>query len=194
MPLHVLSLARVAAVVASTLPLWMHTSVAQAATLVPAGSEVTFVAKQIGVPLDGRFRKFDAQIALDVKQPQAGKVSFAIDLGSVAINPETDAELVKPEWFSAAKFPKATFTSSAIKAAGPNKFEVTGKLQIKGQVRDLVVPVALASVGPTTVATGGFTLKRLDFKIGEGDWGDTSVVANDVQVRFKLNLQGLPLK
>jgi len=42
------------------------------------------------------------------------------------------------------------------------------------------------------VATGSFALKRLDFKVGEGDWADTSVVANDVQVRFKLTLQGLP--
>jgi polyisoprenoid-binding protein YceI len=166
----------------------------QAATLVPAGSEVTFVARQIGVPLDGRFRKFDAQIALDPKQPQAGKVSFGIDLGSVTINPETDAELLKPEWFGTGKFPRATFVSSAIKPAGAGKYEVTGKLTIKGISRDLTVPVQLAAAGGTTVATGGFTLQRLAFKVGEGDWADTSVVANDVQVKFKLNLKDQPLQ
>jgi polyisoprenoid-binding protein YceI len=42
------------------------------------------------------------------------------------------------------------------------------------------------------VATGSFAIKRLDFKVGEGDWADTSVVANDVQVKFKLALQGMP--
>ena len=41
------------------------------------------------------------------------------------------------------------------------------------------------------MATGSFALKRLDFKIGEGDWADTSVVANDVQVKFKLQIAGL---
>ncbi len=166
----------------------------QAATLVPAGSEVTFVAKQIGVPLDGRFRKFDAQIALDPKQPQAGKVSFGIDLASVSMGPETDAELVKPEWFGTAKFPRATFVSTAIKPTAPGKYEVTGKLTIKGISRDLTVPVQLAASGANTVATGGFTLQRLAFKVGEGDWSDTSVVANDVQVKFKLNLKDQPLK
>jgi len=171
------------------LPLW-----GQAATLVPAGSEVTFVAKQIGVPLDGRFRKFDAQIALDPKQPQAGKVSFGIDLGSVAINPETDAELLKPEWFGTAKFPRATFVSSAIKPVGNGRYDVTGKLTIKGVSRDLTVPVQLAASGAQTVATGGFTLQRLAFKVGEGDWADTSVVANDVQVKFKLNLKDQPVQ
>jgi polyisoprenoid-binding protein YceI len=162
-----------------------------AAKLVPAGSEVTFTAKQLGVPLDGRFKRFDAQIALDPKQPQTGKVVFAVELGSVAINADTDAELAKNLWFDTAKFPKATFTSTAIKGLGGGRFEATGTLNIKGQVKPLVVPVTLTQAGGVTTATGSFALKRLDFKIGEGEWSDTSVVANDVQVRFKLQLQGL---
>jgi polyisoprenoid-binding protein YceI len=162
------------------------------AKLLAAGSEVTFTAKQVGVPMNGLFKRFDAQIALDPKQPQTGKVNFSIELGSVSIAADTDAELVKPEWFNTAKFPKATFVSSAIKATGAGKFDVAGKLTIKGQSRDLTVPVALAAAGGNTVATGSFAIKRLDFKVGEGDWADTSVVANDVQVKFKLSLQGMP--
>ena len=162
-----------------------------AAKLVPAGSEVTFTAKQLGVPLDGRFKRFDAQIALDPKQPQTGKVAFAIELGSVAINPESDSELGKNLWFDTAKFPKATFTSTAIKGLGGGRFEATGTLNIKGQQRPVTVPVTLTQAGGQTTATGGFTIKRLDFKIGDGEWADTSVVANEVQVRFKLLLQGL---
>ena len=162
------------------------------ARLVAASSEVTFTAKQVGVPMDGRFKRFDAQIALDPKQPQNGKVNFGIELGSVSLEPATDAELLKPEWFNTAKFPKATFVSSSIKATGAGRLDVSGKLSIKGQQRDLTVPVVLAAAGGNTVATGSFALKRLDFKVGEGDWADTSVVANDVQVKFKLTLQGLP--
>lgn len=162
------------------------------AKLVAVTSEVTFTAKQVGVPMDGRFKRFDAQIALDPKQPQNGRVSFGIELGSVSLEPATDAELLKPEWFNTAKFPKATFVSTGIKATGPGRFDVMGKLSIKGQQRDLTVPVVLAASGGNTVATGSFVLKRLDFKIGEGDWADASVVANDVQVKFKLALQGLP--
>lgn len=176
-----------------SLPLMAHAATpVPSARLVPAASEVTFTARQIGVPLDGRFKRFDAQVALDPKQPQTGKVSFSIDLGSVSVGPETDGELIKPEWFNAAKFPKATFVSAVIQPAGPARFQVTGKLMIKGQARDLVVPVTLSAAGAQTVATGSFVLKRLDFKIGDGDWADTSVVANEVQVRFKLTLQGLP--
>jgi polyisoprenoid-binding protein YceI len=156
-------------------------------------SEIVFVSKQMGVPVDGRFRKFDAQIAFDPKKPEAGKVGFTIDIGSATVGvPETDVELPKPAWFGAAKFPQATFQSTGIKATGAGRFDVTGKLSIKGSSHDVVVPVQLIQAGGISTATGSFTLKRLDFKIGDGEWADTSMVANDVQVKFKLSLGGVP--
>lgn len=158
-----------------------------------AKSEMVFVSKQMGVPVEGKFRKFDAQVAFDPKKPEAGKVSFTIDTGSASFgSPETDAEVVKPVWLGVAKFPQATFQSSAIKALGGGKFEVAGKLTIKGSSQNVTVPVALAQAGGTTTATGAFALKRLEFKIGENEWADTSMVANDVQVKFKLLLSGVP--
>ncbi|HWP18408.1 MAG TPA: YceI family protein [Burkholderiaceae bacterium] len=160
--------------------------------LVPAQSEIVFVSRQMGVPVEGRFKKFDAQVQFDPKKPEASKVAFTVDLGSAALGvPETEAELAKPEWFNTRQFPQAQFQSTAIKAAGPGRFDVAGKLTIKGQTRDLVVPVMLTQAGGTTTATGAFTLKRLEFKIGDGDWADTSMVANDVQVKFKLALTGV---
>jgi polyisoprenoid-binding protein YceI len=162
------------------------------AKLLPAQSEIAFVSKQMGVPVDGVFKKFDARIDFDPKKPEAGSVAFTIDTGSASLGiPQTDAELPKPEWFNARKFPQATFQSTAVKGLGAGRFEVAGKLTIKGNVRDIVVPVSVAQTAGTSVASGSFTIKRLEFKIGEGDWGDTGVVANDVQVRFKLALSGL---
>ncbi len=162
------------------------------AKLVPAQSDIAFTFRQMGVPVDGHFKKFDAQVAFDPKNPAAGKVSLSIELGSATLgDAATDAELVKPEWFNVKKIPTATFQSTAIKALGGGKFEATGKLTIKGQVKDVVVPVALAQAGGTTTATGAFAIKRLDFNIGEGEWKDTSMVANDVQVKFKLTLTGM---
>lgn len=161
--------------------------------LLPAQSEVTFVAKQMGVPLDGKFGKFDVQVSLDLKKPEAGKVAFSIDLGSASIgDAETIKELKKPEWFNVGKFPTATFTSSSIKSAGAGKLELSGNLSIKGIVRPLTVPVTLTpGSSGVTFAQGSFTLKRVDFKIGEGDWADFSIVANDVVVKFKLGFTGL---
>ena len=162
------------------------------AKLVPAQSEIAFVSRQMGVPVEGKFKKFDAQVSLDPKQPEGGKVALTIDVGSASLGvPETDAELPKAPWFNTARFPQASFQSSAIKSLGGGKFEVKGMLDIKGNARELVVPVTLSQQGATSTATGSFTIKRLDFKIGEGEWADTSMVANDVQVKFRLVLTGL---
>ena len=163
-----------------------------AQTLVPAQSEIGFVSKQMGVPVEGKFKKWTAQIAFDPKKPEAGKVGFTIDTGSAGFgSPETDAEVPKAAWFNVAKFPTASFQSASIKALGGGKFDVAGKLTVKGSVHDVLVPVAVVQNGANSTASGAFTIKRLDFKIGEGEWADTSMVADEVQVKFKLVLSGL---
>lgn len=160
--------------------------------LLPEQSEIAFVARQMGVPLEGKFRKFDAQISFDVAKPQTSKIAFTVDVGSATLGSrETDAELPKAPWFNVPKFPQATFQSSSVKALGGGKFEVAGQLTIKGTARDVVVPVALTQSGTVTTATGTLPLKRLAFKIGENEWADTSMVADDVQVKFKLALLGV---
>jgi polyisoprenoid-binding protein YceI len=165
---------------------------ATAQQVVPAQSEIGFVTKQMGVPVEGKFRKWTATVAFDPKKPEAGTVSFAIETGSAGFgSPEVDVEVPKPAWLSAAKFPVASFLSSSIKPAGPGKFNVAGKLAIKGSAHDVVVPVTVTQAGASSTASGNFTIKRLAFKIGEGEWADTSMVADDVQVKFKLALTGM---
>jgi polyisoprenoid-binding protein YceI len=162
------------------------------AVLQAAGSEIAFTTRQMGVPVDGKFGKFTAQIALDPKKPETGSVAFTIDTGSARFGTaELDAEVPKPTWLNTAKFPQASFQSSAIKGAGAGRFEVAGKLSIKGSTRDVTVPVVLVQAGGTSTASGSFVIKRLAFKVGEAEWADTSLLADDVQVRFKLVLSGL---
>ena len=161
--------------------------------LVPEQSEIVFVSKQMGVPVEGRFKKFEANVAFDPAKLATSKISFTVDMGSATLGAkETDAELPKANWFNVPKFPQATFQSSSIKSLGAGKFEVAGKLSVKGAAQDVVVPVTLAQAGATTTATGSFPVKRLAFKIGENEWADTSMVADDVQVKFKFALAGVP--
>ncbi len=163
------------------------------ATLQAAGSEIAFTTRQVGVPVEGRFGRFSAQIVLDPKKPEAGSVSLTIDTGSARFgSAELDTEVPKATWLNVARFPQATFQSSSIKAAGPGRFEVIGKLTIKGATGNVTVPVQLVQSGAVSTATGSFTIKRLTYKVGEGEWADTSLLADDIQVRFKLALTGLP--
>jgi polyisoprenoid-binding protein YceI len=161
--------------------------------LAAAQSEIAFTSRQMGVPVDGKFTRFDAQLTFDPKKPETSKVAFTVDLTSVSIgSAEVETELAKPGWFDTKKQPQATFQSTAFKPAGGGKYDVSGKLAIKGQSQDVVVPVTVQQSGSNATATGSFTLKRLAYKIGDGEWNDTSIVADEVQVRFKLALTGLP--
>jgi len=173
-----------------TLAAWAPGALAQ--QVVAAQSDISFTTRQMGVPVDGKFRKFEAQVAFDPKQPAAAKIAFTIDLASTSIGTaETEAELVKPDWFNTPKFPKATFTSTGVKALGAGRFEIAGTLGIKGATQPVTVPVTLTQSGGATTANGAFTVKRLDFRIGVGEWKDVSVVADEVQVKFKLALTGV---
>jgi len=160
--------------------------------LVPAQSEIAFVTKEMGVPVEGRFKRFDAQLTFDPARPEASKMALTVDIASATLGaPETDAELPKGTWFNTAKFPQATFRSSAVKSLGGGKFEVSGELGIKGLTRNVVVPVVVTQSGTATTATGTFPLKRLAFQIGQNEWADTSMLADDVQVKFKFAMTGV---
>ena len=160
--------------------------------LIPSQSELGFTARQMGVPVQGSFKKFDAQISFDPAKLASSRVAFTVDIGSATMGSrEADAELPKAPWFNAVKFPQAQFTSTAIKPIAAGQYEVAGKLLIKGQSRDVSVPVSFVQNGAVTVATGVLPIKRLAFAIGDGEWADTSMVADEVQIKFKLSLSGM---
>ncbi len=155
-------------------------------------STIGFITKQMGSPVDGKFGKFEAQIQFDPKKPEASKISFTIDTNSAVIaDAETTKEVKKADWFNTAKFPTATFAATSVKSLGAGKFEVAGNLTIKGVTKPVVVPVTATQKGTATTVDGVVAIKRLDFKLGDGEWKDTSIVADEVQIKFKLALTGV---
>ncbi len=148
-------------------------------------TQVAFTYKQMNVPIDGKFKKTAASIAFDPAKPQAAKATLDIDLASIdAGSQEANDEVAGKLWFNTKAFPKATFVSSGVKALGNNRFEVTGKLTIKGKTQDATAPFTFKQDGANGVFDGTFTLKRADFAIGEGMWADFGTVANEIQIKF----------
>jgi polyisoprenoid-binding protein YceI len=158
----------------------------------PGASQIAFTARQIGVPMEGRFKRFTAQVWLDPKRPETGQVQVRIDLTSATLGADGEALLQEDAWFNTAKFPQAEFVSKQIKSVGPGRLQVLGVFKLKGVSQDIAVPVTLVSSGSQLVATGSFTLPRLAYQVGNGEWADTGVIADDVQVQFSWQLQGVP--
>ncbi len=156
----------------------------------PAKSSVSATFKQMNVPVEAKFKKFAAQIDYDAAKPDLAKASVDIDTASLDLgDPDMNKEVAKKEWFNAAQFPKASFVSSAIKAAGPGKLTVAGKLTIKGKSTDVSFPLTVKTEAGKQVFEGTLPIKRLTFNIGEGEWKDTSMVADDVLIKFRVAAQ-----
>ena len=157
-------------------------------------SDIRFVSKQMGVNVEGRFRKWKANVDLRPQELAKSKAEVEIELASIDLASEdSEAEVRRPTWFDTARFPVARFASTSIRDLGGERYEIAGTLSLKGVARDVTVPVTLRKdAAGNSVADGQFTLKRLDFKIGEGVWADTDTVANDVLVRLRMVLP--PLK
>jgi polyisoprenoid-binding protein YceI len=138
-----------------------------------AKSSVTATARQIGVPMEGKFKKFDATVDFDPAKLATSAAKVEIDVSSFEIgDAETTKEVKGREWFDAAKFPKAVFQSTSIKAGAAGKYDVAGKLTIKGKTVDVVVPASYKQDAGGQVFEGVLPIKRTVF--------------NDVQIKFRI--------
>lgn len=153
-------------------------------------SDIRFVTKQMGANIEGRFRKWRANVVFKPQALASSKAELDIDLASIDLgSTEFEDEVRGAAWFDTAKFPVARFASTSIKDLGGGRYELAGQLTIKGIARDVAVPVTLRSdAAGNRIAEGRFTLKRLDYKLGDGPWADTDMVANEVVVAVRMTL------
>ncbi|HUW25075.1 MAG TPA: YceI family protein [Gallionella sp.] len=162
---------------------------AEFTVLRPQQSSVSFVSKQMGVPVEGSFRKFTARIAVDPAKPEAGVAHIDIDLASIDTGmTEADEEVAGKAWFDTKNHPVASFVSGSVTQSGKGRYEALGKLTIKGKTLDVKASFTLKQNADMLVIDGMFPLKRLAYGIGLGIWSDTDTVADEVQIRFHFTL------
>ena len=160
---------------------------AQAIPIDIAKSSVTATGKQMGVPVTGKFKKMSGDVVFNPSQLTSAKAKIEIDVGSYDMGmADYNQNVIGAEWFNAAKFPKASFVSTGIKAVGANSYTVAGQFTLKGRAQNVSFPVAVKTEGTNQVFDGVLTVKRNAFGVGSGDWADTSVVADDVAIKFHI--------
>jgi polyisoprenoid-binding protein YceI len=150
-------------------------------------SKISFHYTEMGVGIGGGFSKFSAQLNFDPTKAEAAHISIDVQLSSIdAGASEANEEIPGKEWLDTSHFPVAHFESVAVKSVAADKFQVTGNLSIKGHVHAITIPVSFLNRGNQGQFDGNFSFNRIDYGIGEGEWADLSVVANPIEVTFKL--------
>lgn len=152
-------------------------------------SRILFTATQMDVSLDGSFARFTADVDFDPAKPESGKVDLVITVASVATgSAEADDLLKAKEFFDAAHFPQATFTSRSIAATGAGQFRALGELTLKGRHAAISVPFSVRPEGGGLRLDGSVPVSRLAYRVGEGQWADPGTLVDQVQIRFSLYL------
>jgi len=121
----------------------------------------------------GFFPDLSGTLDLDPAAPAKSTLSVTINVaGMVTTDPKLDAKLKSDTFFDTAKFPKATFKSTAIEVTGEGRGKLTGDLTLHGVTRPVTLDVTFNGAGTppmTQIYVVGFdavgTLKRSDFGI-----------------------------
>ncbi|MEJ7935632.1 YceI family protein [Sphingobium sp. AN558] len=147
-------------------------------TIEPGHTQILFAYDHMGFSNNiGIIARPSGTLTIDLKNPSADKVSVTVPVANLTTGiPALDQHLAKPEFFDAAKFPTATFVSTAVKVEGTSA-EIAGNLTIKGITKPVTLDAEFygAGKGPPQmggkenvgfVATG--SIKRSDFGMGYG--------------------------
>ena len=130
-------------------------------------SKIEFIGSQVVGSHNGSFQKFNGEIDY-TGQPETSRVNVTIDTSSLnADDPKLTEHLKTADFFDVAKYPTATFVSTAIKAGGDKgaSHTVTGNLTMHGVTKSVSFPATIAAAADAVNVDANFTINRRDFNI-----------------------------
>ena len=121
----------------------------------------------------GLFSDFDAKLDLDPKAPAKSSLDVTVDMDHVeTFVPKLNAHMKSVDMFDVAKYPTATFKSTAITVADPAHGTVTGNLTLHGVTKPVTLDTTFNGGGINPVSKNyvvGFNatakLKRSEFGV-----------------------------
>jgi len=134
-------------------------------------SKVTWLAKKVTGEHAGNVKVSAGSLILDNNALKGG--SFQIDTRSISVTDLTDPEangkllghLKSDDFFGVEKYPAANFVITSVKSTGAGKYDVTGKLTIKGITNPVTFPAVVKTEGNKVQADARITVDRTKYGI-----------------------------
>lgn len=96
----------------------------------------------------GNFERFEGQFHYDPDNLEAASVEMEVDVTSLNSNhAERDRHFLSDDFLSAGDYPTATFVSTGFTPDGDHEGVLTGELTLKGETREIEMPVTLMGEG-----------------------------------------------
>lgn len=137
-------------------------------------------------PVDGGFGSWRAEIRFDPAALARSTVHVTIDMASVtAADSDQQSALPEGDWFAVATHPTATWTSTAIRHLGGDRYRADGMLNLRGVSRPLPLSFTLRIEKDVATMHGTASIDRTAFGVGQGDWASTA----DLPALVSLNIE-----
>jgi len=160
-----------------------------------AHSNIYFSIDHIYAKIQGHFNELTAKINFDSTNLPESRFFFEVKVDSIDTNiGKRDKHLLSADFFDAGKYPLITFESKTITDRGNGVYELAGKLNVKGKIYDLTLPLTLAGIKDHPAVPGkqvaGFngkiTVDRLALNIGDEKFYKMGIVGKDVEILVTL--------
>lgn len=149
--------------------------------ITPQNSKIEFVGSQVTGHHNGSFQDFSGQIDYTGNVEQS-RVNITIKTDSITADAaDLTKHLKTADFFDVAKYPEATFVSTAIKAGGEKgaSHTVTGNLTLHGVTKSITFPATIAVTPDLASVDADFSINRKDFGINYAGPAD-NLIRNDV--------------
>ena len=160
--------------------------------ILPDQSRITFKAQVQGEDFEGAFYEFDGDIVFDPENLVTAHADIRVKIASVSTgSKERDQYIVMPAWLDAESFPESRFVTSKIEKTGENHYNAFSELTLHGVSLPVEFPFSLIiskdeNGDKQAQMQGDFTINRLDFGVGTGEWNDPKLVANSLFVTVSI--------
>jgi polyisoprenoid-binding protein YceI len=157
-------------------------------------------------------REWSLVSTIDASNLEASRVTITIPVSSLVIDSaearrlaglgpgpspsdvrKVQETMLGPEVLDARNYPTIVFTTSSV-APGASELRVSGQFQMRGQTRELTVPVRYTRSPDGSFAfSGEFQIRQTDFGIKPVSVGLGTVnVKNEVRIRFAVSVHPAP--
>lgn len=165
---------------------------ASATDYVQSSGALSFASEYQGETFVGLFPGFQTTLSFDPAAPQNAKLDVTIPLaGASTRNADRDGTLKAADFFNVARFATARYTASGFRSVGDNRYVADGTLELRGVSKPVQLTITWTP-GDRPVLAGRATVRRLDFGVGAGDWGDVSIIPNNVAVSTRVTFRSAP--
>ncbi|MDZ7824228.1 MAG: cytochrome b/b6 domain-containing protein [Ahrensia sp.] len=157
--------------------------------IIPEESVLKIQITQLGSPVEGEFKNWNAKINFDRNDVESAFVDARIDMTSLSVGSVSD-QAKSADFLNVTAFPQARFLSDFFWLRGDGRYDAEGILEIAGQIRPFTLVFSLEFESEDRVRMQAVTeINRMDHGVGAEKYGAEDQVAYPVQVLVEITAE-----